>query len=684
MAQRLLFELLCEEIPVNEQIRFQKEAAQILEKLLIRDRVKFGKISVETTPRRLVVCCEDVVENQENLEEEISGPPSAIAFKDGNPTKAALGFAKKVGMEISELHRIEKKGKEYLAAWKKEEGVSSKDILKTTLKDFINKIPFSKSMRWGDNDYTFSRPLRGILALLGSEIIEVKSHGKTSSNYTYGHRFRSIGKVRILNSNDYETILLKNHVVVKVENRKRLIKEEIVNIIQTENIEIIDDEKLLEEVALLVESPTVVLGSFSEEFLVVPEDVILSAMRKHQRYFSFTKDGKLAPKFLTVLGTKIDDPVVALNGNERVLSARLSDARFFWDEDRKSKLEIHKKHLENMVYHKKLGTIWDKVNRIIFMGEYFCGIIGGNVDFVKRGGVLCKMDLETLMVGEFPELQGVMGYEYAKAQGEPDEVAKSIFEHYLPKFSGDKLPLTKTGTALALADRMDTISGGIGAGLKPTGSADPFAIRRAALGFLRIILDKNIQISLNAVIEKSLINVPCEGNSAEIKSFIVDRLRTLYGEFAPKEVVEGILACGDDNPVEGLSKLKAIMEISETDDFRSLVRLYKRMNILKKVEKIPVEINENLLKEKSEKNLFNSLIQTEESVNVFINNKDYVSALKNMIPLWKVVDDFFDDKIGVRVMDDDPKLKNNRVALLGKLDRIFKNIADFTLLAGLL
>jgi glycyl-tRNA synthetase beta chain len=683
MTHRFLFELLCEEIPVGEQKRFTKDVPSILEKLLVSERIEHTPVKSYTTPRRLTLFCDDMSIEQKSIKEELSGPPVAIAFKDGEPTKAALGFAKKCGKTIDELHRITKGNREFLGAWNIVEGVNTIDVMPQLLQKLINKIPFRKSMRWGDTDFSFSRPIRGILALLGKDSIKFESHNILSSRKLYGHRFFHPKGVNLKSANDYETVLCELGVTVDTEKRLSIIKEEVLNVAEAENLDLIVDEGLFQEVVLLVENPTVVLGSFDPDFLKIPKEAVLSAMRKHQRYFAFKKDGQLAPRFATVLGTRVNEPKVALDGNERVLSARLSDAQFFYETDLQHPLESHKSHMETMIYHKKLGTLWDKIDRIVQLSEFIASKAGANVDLVKRAAFLCKMDLDTHMVNEFPELQGLMGERYANLQGEDPAVAKAIFEHYLPRFSDDVLPSTTEGKIVAMADRLDHITGGIGAGLKPTGSADPFALRRAALGLLRIIIEGKIDYSLGEMVEKNLSILPVTPDKKEVVSFLTDRFRTILLKKAPKEMVEAVLASKDDHPVALMKKLDAILEISESESFISLVKLFKRMNILKKADNISTKVDTSCLDHPSEKALHDALISVENNMEKHLTNQNYKEVLNLLVPLWKVVDDFFDDKKGVRIMDDDIAIRTNRLALLAFLDKLFRKVADFKLLAGL-
>ncbi|MGM0595748.1 MAG: glycine--tRNA ligase subunit beta [Myxococcota bacterium] len=683
MTRRFLLEILCEEIPVVEQEFFLTEAPALMNKLFGDLRIEHSPFEFETTPRRLVVTATKMALRQNDLEEEISGPPLSIAYKDGKPTRAATGFCRKFGVEIDQLHEIEKKGKKYVALNKFEEGKPSLQVIPQVLNKFVSSLSFRKSMRWGDKKYTFTRPIKGFCALLGDKTLKFESHGVESDRVITGHRFLSPKIVYLENSEDYEAVLRKKNVMVDTAKRKILIKKEMDNLAQSHEIELIEDSELFDEVALLVEEPTVCLGSFDSTYLEVPDEVILSAMRKHQRYFAFTKEGKLAPRFATVLGTRINDPQKAREGNEKVLSARLSDARFFFREDKKRKLDSHRSHLEKMVYHKKLGSLWDKVERIIKLAEYFSSLTGSSAKLANRAAFLCKMDLDTLMVQEFPDLQGIMGSYYARAQSEDDEIAQAIKEHYFPRFATDSLPVSGTGICLSLADRLDTIAGGIAAGLKPTGSRDPFALRRSALGFWKIVLAEKIELSLDAIIRKGADNLPLKVSATEIKDFMLDRLRTIFNELAPREMVKAVLSVQNNEIYDAKIRIDALLELSESTDFQKLVQLFKRVNILKKAEHIPESVNPELLEEDVEKNLYDKLVEVENKIDKLLKKKEYSQILNTFIPLWKYVDIFFDDRKGVRVLCDNRKLRDNRVAIVAFLDNLFGKVADFKLLAGL-
>jgi glycyl-tRNA synthetase beta chain len=621
--------------------------------------------------------------NQDDLEEEISGPPLSIAYKDGKPTRAATGFCRKFGVELEQLHEIEKKGKKYVALNKFEKGKPSLQVIPDVLSKFISALPFRKSMHWGVEKYTFTRPIKGFCALLGDKTLKFESHGVESDRTLTGHRFLSPEIAYLENSEDYEAVLQKKHVLVNTAKRKTLIEKELDKLAQFNEIELIEDPELLDEVALLIEEPTVCLGTFDPDYLEVPNEVILSAMRKHQRYFAFTREGKLAPRFATVLGTRINDPQKAREGNEKVLSARLSDARFFFREDKKRKLDSHRSHLEKMIYHKKLGSLWDKVERIINLSEYFSSLTGSSTELANRAAFLCKLDLDTLMVQEFPDLQGIMGSYYAQAQSEDKEVAQAIKEHYFPRFATDTLPVSGTGICLALADRLDTIAGGVAAGLKPTGSRDPFALRRSALGFWKIVLAEKIELSLDTIIRKAVGNLPLKVSESEIKDFMLDRLRTLFNELAPREMIEAVLSVQNNEVYDAKIRIDALLELSESKDFQKLVQLFKRVNILKKAEHIPESVNPQLLEEDVEKNLYDKLVEVENKVDKLLEKKEYSQILNTFIPLWKYVDIFFDDSKGVRVLCDNRKLQENRVAIIAFLDNLLGKVADFKLLAGL-
>ncbi len=684
MAERLVVELLCEEIPVGEQLRFAEEAPSLFHGLLDAERVGFESISSHTTPRRLTLVAEGVEPVQQDLEVELVGPPVEVALDSGGGlTRAGESFLRKAGCTLADTHRAEKNGRECLAAWLRERGGPTPLVLSRILPQWIARLPFSKSMRWADHPYAFSRPLRGIVALLGAEVVPFESHGQTAGRQVRGHRFLSPGGEELGHARDYEALLARHHVVVDPRRRRDLIEEALGVACAREGLEWIRDEALLDEVVCLVEQPTLVVGSFDPDFLAVPESVILSAMRKHQRYFGFRAGGKLAPRFATALGTRLRNPPSALAGNQRVLSARLSDARFFWDEDRKTPLQARAERMRKMVYHQKLGTMWDRIERIRAMAGFFASRLGVDPALAARAAELCKMDLETQMVYEFPDLQGDMGRAYALAQGEEPAVAEAIREHYWPRFAGDALPASPLGRVLALADKCDILCGGIAAGLRPTGSADPFALRRAALGFLRILLEQGIDLSLSEVFAASCATLPLPCDPGAVRDFVVDRLRSLFGETRPKEMIEAVLAVDVDRPVHAALRLAAVAELAQAEEFNQLVRLYRRMNILKKAESAPAAIRPELLDHPAERALFEALERVSGVCEARLAAGEIGAALREMVSLWREVDEFFHDERGVRVMADDPALRDNRLGLLFRLDALLRRVADFKILAAL-
>jgi len=684
MSERLIVELLCEEIPVAEQQRFSEEAPQLFLSFLDSARIGFESISTHTTPRRLTLVGEGIGCVQEDLETELVGPPVDVALApDGSLTKAGESFLRKAGCPLDQVHRTEKNGRECLAAHLREQGGPSLVQLSRILPLWIARLPFSKSMRWADHSYAFTRPLRGIVAVFGDEIVPFDSHGQSSGRRVHGHRFVSPEGEELAPAREYEALLARHSVIVDSRRRRELILEALETACARDQLEWIRDDELVDEVVCLVEHPTLVVGNFDPDFLVVPESVILSAMRKHQRYFGFRTGGRLAPRFATVLGTKLKSPPLALAGNQRVLGARLSDARFFWDEDKKTPLEARRGRMENMVYHKKLGTMWDRIGRITHMAGWFAARMDVDAKQASRAALLCKMDLETQMVYEFPDLQGDMGRAYALAQGETPAVAEAIREHYWPRFAGDQLPATPLGRVLALSDKCDTLCGGIAAGLRPTGSADPFALRRAALGFLRILLEERLDLSLQEVFATSCATMPLPCDPATVKEFVVDRMRSLFGENHAKEMIESVLAVDADLPVGVAQRLAAVSELAQTDGFNQLVKLYRRMNILKKAEAVSERIRPELLEHPAEKSLYEALERVSGGCQVKLDVGDFGGALRDMVSLWKEVDEFFHEERGVRVMADEPALRENRLGLLFRLDALLRRVADFKILAAL-
>jgi len=681
-SRDLLLELGTEEIPAGELDRALGELPELLTSKLEAARLEFGNVTVWGTPRRVAVRVQEVAERQPDLEEELTGPPERVAFdEDGNPTKAAEKFAEKAGVSVAELKLVDTPKGRYVRGQRLVVGQDALKVLPALLVEVIAGLGFRKSMRWAERSERFVRPLRWLLALFGDDVLPLEYAGVQSCNATRGHRFLASEPVVVGSPDDYENVLAQVHVMPDPATRRETIREQITALEAEHGVRIIPDEPLLDEVTNLVEWPTAVCGTFDESFLAVPREVIVSAMRGHQRYFAMERaDGTLANRFVTVLGTEVRDPDVAVRGNERVLAARLSDARFFWDEDLKVGLAQSAKELAKVVFQVKLGTVAEKAERLAGLGALLAPRFGADAAAVEAAARLCKADLVTLMVGEFPDLQGVMGRHYALAGDQPQAVADAILEHYQPKGAGDALPASAVGAALGAADRLDTLVGCIGAGLKPKGGGDPYGLRRASLGLLRVLLEREISVSLAELAQEAAnLHTQVTPDTGEVVAFVLERLRGLLSESATAEIVQAVLSAGGDDPVDLAQRVAAVHAFGQTDEYAVLATTFRRMNILKQADLDFGEVQPDRLEADAERRLHDRYVAARDQVTDLAAERRYGDALGILAGLRSPVDDFFEK---VKVMDDDAALRANRLALLAAVDRLFRRVADFKMIAS--
>jgi glycyl-tRNA synthetase beta chain len=683
--KELLLEIGTEEIPAGFVPQALIDLENLSRKELEADRIEFEGVKTLGTPRRLVLLFESVSEKQKDAEIKKLGPSKQAAFDlDGKPTKAAIGFAKNQSVPVESLELIETDKGTYVGAVKKEPGKQTFQLLSSILPRLILSIPFQKSMRWADVSIRFARPIHWILALFGGEVIPLKVGNIQSSSVTYGHRFMHPDPIVV---NDFHSYLQKTResfIIIDPMERKKWIEEMMIRIAASVSGRVLRDEELLNEVNFLVEYPVVFRGSFDQEFLSLPGEVVTHSMKEHQRYFPMVNDhGELLPHFIFVSNIAPRDPKVVVKGNERVLKARLSDAAYFFHEDLKIPLEKRLEQLKKVVFQAKLGTSYEKVMRFRQLALFICERINPKLqELVERASVLCKTDLVTGMVGEFPKLQGIVGKEYARLSGEKAEVVEAIYEHYLPSFAGDRLPSNPVGDIVSMADRLDTIVGCFGVGLVPTGTADPFALRRHALGILRIILEKEYPLSLVGMIEESgnLLEEKMERSFSEVKQEVLDFFRVRYQHYLldkgyPFDVIEAAISTSFDELLDVQHRIDALREAKEWQDFQSIVIAFKRaMNILRGTL-YKQEINSSLMTESYEKNLYQSFFKSKERIESHLNKRDYPSALLEMTQMKKPIDDFFDQ---VMVMVEDESIRNNRLALLDGIGQLFLKVADFS------
>jgi glycyl-tRNA synthetase beta chain len=683
LAKEFLLEIGTEEIPsrfINPALEKMKE---LFAALLASGRVASrGDMKAYGTPRRLVLYVPDVDERQADISKEVVGPPKKVAFDaDGKPTKAALVFAEKNGISVGALTVKSTEKGEYVAARLDEKGGDTADWLKQVLPGFILSIPFQKTMRWMSKDIRFARPIHWVLALWGGSIIEFDLNGIKSSNLSRGHRFMSPGAFLVKDFKSYSSQAEPNFVVIDPEVRKQRIIKQTGELARSKSGAVLDDQGLVEEVANLVEYPVALLGNFDKDYLRVPKEVLITAMREHQRYFSVVDvNGGLLPHFITISNTRAEDMEIVRAGNERVLAARLSDAAYFYDHDVKHPLGDRVEGLKKVTYQEKLGSVHDKTQRVMALAGYLADLFNADKKVSQRAAELCKADLLTGMVGEFPKLQGVMGRHYALASGEGQKVADAILEHYLPRFAGDKLPESLEGVCVGIADRIDTITGCFSVGLIPSGSEDPYGLRRQSVAILAMLFERGFRISM-----ADLIAEACKGfglkkqDKQKVESDTLDFFRQrlagmLASEGLRSDVVDAALSVGFDDPLIGREKVRALDGLRTSEDYQPLITALKRAgNILPK--EFSGSIKKTMLKLDAEKALYEAFTEIKDSVKEKTAKLDFRGALADIASLRKYVDAFFET---VMVMDKDPEVKNNRLALLAGITGLFSQIADFS------
>ncbi|PLX85873.1 MAG: glycine--tRNA ligase subunit beta [Desulfuromonas sp.] len=688
MSAELFIELGTEEIPAGFIPKALDDMSRLLTQELDKARIGFGEITTYATPRRLAVSVQEVSRLQERQELEVTGPPARIAFDaDGNPTKAAEGFARTNGVDVTDLQRIETPKGEYLFISKVIEGGDSAEQLPDILSRVVSQLPFRKSMRWKDLEVRFARPMHWIVALYDGQVVPFTFGDIASGNQSRGHRFMAPDTFVVTDVADYLTQAEAHHVIPDVNKRRMLIQQQLDALATELGGTINPDDELLEEVSYLVETPQALAGHIEKEFLQLPPELLITSMREHQRYFTLLDEqGKLLPHFITVANTLATDPQVVIRGNERVLRARLSDAMFFWKEDQKSALQDRLEPLKKVVYQAKLGTSYEKVERFTALAVGLAQTFAPDtVTLTERAALLAKCDLETGMVYEFPELQGVMGREYSKLEGEDPRVSLAIFEHYLPTQAGGVLPSDDVGAFVSLADKIDTLCGCFGVGLIPTGTADPYALRRCAIGVLSIILDRGYALSLPSLIKQSVglleskLTRPAEEVVEDVVAFIRLRLvNMLTGQSEPQDVVDAVLSVAFDEVVDAVERVKALAELKGRPDYEPLAVAFKRVvNIIK--DGIDREVDPALFEDPCEAALNDALRQVQQTVAGQVAGRDYRGALETIAGLRVPVDDFFE---GVMVMAEDDAVRTNRLALLTGVARLFAGIADFGRIAA--
>ena len=681
MPKNLLLEIGTEEIPAKFMAGALQQLKNLMEEKLTEARIAFAEVKTVGTPRRLTAIVRDVAERQADIQREHKGPSINIAFTpDGQPTKAALGFARSQGVDVSQLVRRDN----YVYAIVNEEGKDSCLVLPTLLSDIITSLSFPKSMRWADIDMRFVRPIRWLVALYGEQVIDFSVAGIASGRITRGHRFLGSEAIELQRADDYIDALAANYVMVDQDQRRQVIRRQVTDLAAAHGGVAKIDEDLLEEVLYLVEYPTALCGKFAPEYLELPAAVIITPMQEHQRYFPVTTvDGKLMPLFITVRDGGSDYLDIVRQGNERVLKARLADARFFFEEDKKTKLADKVEKLKTVVFQEGLGTMYDKTLRLQQLAASIgraAGVEEADLQIIDRSAYLAKADLVTSMVTEFTELQGVMGKEYARIDGEKPAVAEAIFEHYLPRFAGDALPQTSAGAILSIADKLDNIVATFSRGLMPTGSQDPFALRRQALGITNILIQSQLHLSLTAMVNKAmdLIQITAAEQRrqliADISEFFRVRLKGLLNENQVRyDLIDAVLAKDIDDIYATWLKGLALAKVSAEEGFKPTVQALTRVNHLAS-KSTGQEIRPQLFSTASESELYAAYLKAKDSIAPAVEQHDYQAVFKALATLNQPIDKFFDS---VMVMVEDEAIRNNRLALLHAIDTLAGYLADF-------
>ncbi len=680
---KLVVELGVEEIPASMLEDATRQFAKIISEALKAERLSTEKCTTWFTPRRIIVGFDDIPVRQEDLLETITGPPKGVAYNDdGSPSKAAMAFAKKNGISLSKISIVPTPKGEYLSLTRKVRGERTHKILERLIPESIAKIQFPKTMHWTSDHFHFARPLRWIVALFGDRIVRFRLADIVSSRYTRGHRFLGKSKIAVSSLESLQDLLRDNFVIVDPEERFNQIRSALIKEAEACGGCLLEDLELLKTVVNLNEAPSVVRGSFDPRFLSLPKEILITAMREHQKYFSILQDTEqLLPAFLAVVNVPSDPGQIIRTGHERVLRARLADASFFWDTDRKTPLREREETLKNVLFQEKLGSYYEKGERVLALLPNITQAIGRPdlLADLETAGHIFKCDLITEMVKEFSDLQGIVGGLYARDEGYPLPVWQAVYEQYLPKSTVGPSPSSETGAILALADRLDSVCGCFCVGLIPSGKGDPFAVRRQGNGILKIILDHRLSLSLNQAVQWSLETHGrvSEEVSEDLKEFFEQRLRFLFEEMGfSYDCIHAVLAAGFDNPLDALERLRALQELREESDFLSLASNFKRIaNILSQAENMSGSFEGSMLKDPVELALWQGYLRVEPEVRAAQKNHDYGAALRSLASMRETVDEFFNK---VMVMAEDPVVRSNRISLLNCISQLFYGIADIS------
>ena len=688
MARNLLFEIGVEEIPARFMEGSINGLVNAAKKSLKEARLDFENVRGMGTPRRLTLFVDGLAESQGDLKEELKGPAKKAAYdSDGNPTKALQGFLRSKGLTEEDITIKEIKGGEYIFATKEEKGEAAAKVLPELLVNMVLSLKFPKPMRWSDHELRFIRPIHWMVALFGSEILPVKIVDVVAGNVTRSHRFYGAGDVTIESPESYVDQLRENYVMVDPAERRAVIKEQITALEKEHNVVVEKDEELLDEVVYLLEYPTALMGSFDEKYLRLPKEVIITPMKEHQRYFPvMDAKGELLPHFVTVRNGLPRNIEIVTAGNEKVLRARLADAEFFYDEDLKIDLGSNVERLKPIVFHITMGTLFEKVERMVELAAYLADALGEDAEKAKRGAYLAKADLVSNMVYEFPELQGIMGEYYAVAQGEAADVAQSIRESYLPRFAGDDLPETKLGMITSIADKIDSVVGFFSMDLEPTGSQDPYALRRQAMGITQIILNGELELNFGDLIDTAYDKIASryetkrtrEETKARVYAFMAQRLNNVLSDAGlAYDTANAVMHATPDNFCLIRKKGEALEAFRSNENFAPLMAGFTRVNNLAKNAE-SAAYDESLFTEKAEKDLAEAAKAFKAQAADALAKDDFDTAFNAIAALRAPIDAFLTD---IMVMCDDEKLKASRLGLLKALAEEMLAVADFTAIA---
>ena len=684
-SQDLIFELGTEELP---PVALKKLSAALESEFvagLKNAGLDHGKVVSYAAPRRLALLVEGLITRQPDRKTEKRGPAVQAAFDaDGNPSKAAEGFARSCGTTVDQLDRLKTDKGEWLMYQVEEKGKAAAELLPEIAENALNRLPIPKRMRWGSSDAQFVRPVHWLLFKQGSDVIPCRLLDVDAGELSYGHRFHHPDALQIDAPSNYaDKLESAGKVITHFETRRDNIRSQVENAAETLGGRADIDDALLDEVTALNEWPIAITGSFEEKYLEVPPEALILTMKKNQKYFPlFDADGKLMNHFITIANIDSPKPEVISEGNERVIRPRLADAMFFWEQDGKQKLEDHIESLKTVVFQKDLGSMYDKSTRVAALAAWIAERTGADSSLAKRAGMLSRCDLMTNMVGEFADMQGIMGRYQALRDGEPEELATAMEEFYLPRYSGDRLPQTPTGIALALAEKTDTLCGIFGIGMKPTGDKDPFALRRAALGALRIIREHSLTLNIRELLDTAVASlqdrITGDNVASDVYSFLMERLKVLLAdEGVSSQLFESVVAVKPRTLPDLDARIQAVSSFLELPEAEALAAANKRIrNILRKSDdEIPPQVDAQLLQDQTEKTLFEVLQAKQQEISPFLKDGDYRSALAALAELRTPVDKFFDD---VMVNVDDAALRRNRLALLQALANLFLQVADIS------